>query len=435
MADRPYPSADAAPSVPLGAADGEPLRDRVRVAIFNVKYSPNLGDGLLSECLEAELARWLPGASIEVLDLAGRSDYGLGRLFIRTSSLALLHHSPTPVRHLLAETALRYKLWSGLRHRWRQALTRVDAVIVGGGNLLSDADLNFPLKLDAAMAEVRAADVPAGVFAVGASDNWSARGEKLFRRAFSGTDLYFASTREPRSAEIWRRRLGPTGVAAAEIVHDPAQLSSLHFQRGEREDRARPLIGLGLVHPIALKYHADERNVSSDSQVNWYVALARACVARGWDLVAFTNGSPEDELFLAQMRPALTAASSEGSISFLPRASKPSELARFISTLDLLMAHRLHANIAAYSYAIPQIGFTWDIKLKTFLAHIGRGNCVCTVGVDAIDTVVNLAAWQLASGVDPVRHGTVIAQAQSDVAHLSHALINAVRRARTDLAE
>jgi len=28
-----------------------------RIALLNVKYSPNLGDGLLSECLEAELAR------------------------------------------------------------------------------------------------------------------------------------------------------------------------------------------------------------------------------------------------------------------------------------------------------------------------------------------------------------------------------------------
>ena len=34
----------------------------MKIALLNVKFSPNLGDGLLCECLERELAVALPGA-------------------------------------------------------------------------------------------------------------------------------------------------------------------------------------------------------------------------------------------------------------------------------------------------------------------------------------------------------------------------------------
>ena len=48
------------------------------VGTLNVKYSPNLGDGLLAECLEAELRSARPGVETRSIDLAGRTAYGEG---------------------------------------------------------------------------------------------------------------------------------------------------------------------------------------------------------------------------------------------------------------------------------------------------------------------------------------------------------------------
>ena len=45
----------------------------MKIALLNVKFSPNLGDGLLSECLERELAHALPGVEVVAIDLAGRA--------------------------------------------------------------------------------------------------------------------------------------------------------------------------------------------------------------------------------------------------------------------------------------------------------------------------------------------------------------------------
>jgi polysaccharide pyruvyl transferase WcaK-like protein len=346
-----------------------------------------------------------------------------------------MHHSPQFFRHAVAEAVLGGRLQRDLRPRWREALLNFDAVIIGGGNLLSDVDLNFPLKLDAVMQEVRAARVPYGIFGVGVSDNWSQKGRALFRRAFLQGENYFASVREARSAKIWQRELRPIGLKDARVVHDPGLLAALHFPRADRGGRTAPVVGLGLTHPIALKYHSHERARSSKEQANWYVAFARACLARGWSIAVFTNGSPEDEAYLAELRPRLSSLAPAGRISFMPRFHNPSQLAGFVSTLDLLMAHRLHANIAAYSYAVPHIGFSWDVKLESFLAQVGRPQCICRVGVDPVDTVVELAAHELSVGVDSVRHRAVLSEARDDVAKLAEAIRSAVLARREPRCE
>jgi polysaccharide pyruvyl transferase WcaK-like protein len=87
-----------------------------------------------------------------------------------------------------------------------------------------------------------------------------------------------------------------------------------------------------------------------------------------------------------------------------------------------MYAHRLHANIAAYSYGIPQVGFSWDTKLKSFLSQVGRGECLATVGVDPVEQTLQLGKRQLQTGVDRDKHLRVLRQAQADVADLARAV-------------
>jgi hypothetical protein len=47
-----------------------------RIVIFNVKYSSNLGDGLIALCLESAIRTALPGAAVDSQDLAGRTKFG-----------------------------------------------------------------------------------------------------------------------------------------------------------------------------------------------------------------------------------------------------------------------------------------------------------------------------------------------------------------------
>jgi polysaccharide pyruvyl transferase WcaK-like protein len=411
----------------------ERARGRRRIALFNVKYSPNLGDGLLAECLEGELRAALPEAEIESLDLAGRRAYEPGRAE-RAVALSILHASPLPVRQAVSKLVLGEKM-RRLAPYWRERLRGAEAVVIGGGNLVSDSDLNFPFKLRAAAAAAREFALPLGVYAVGVGDNWSAPGAAMFESAFATAPMFFGSVRDARSAEIWARRLGPAGVAPARVSCDPGLLAYARYPAPERPQRAAPRVGLGLMHPASLKYHADQDTPPAARQTEWTLACVRACLARGWSVQAFTNGSPEDEVYLRQLAPALVALDGAGRVGVEPRFAAPERLAKFIAGLDLLFAHRLHANIAAYSYGVPHIGFSWDGKLKSFLAGVGRGECLATMGVDAVEDTVALGARELRAGVERERRRATLQRAHADVAALAAALpIAGARRAAEALA-
>lgn len=386
------------------------------VGALNVKYSANLGDGLLAECLEAELRACGPDIQTVALDLAGRTAYGDG-LRGRRAVLSLLEATPQPLRRSAVGALLGLTVRHRLRPRWRHALGGVDALVLGGGNLMADADLNFPIKIEGALAEAAAAGLPLGVFGVGVSDNWSARGQALFRRALANSRLTHAAVRDAQSKAIWDRRLRPAGVRSAEVCRDPAVLAARHFPRSPK--RPGPLrIGLGLTSPLAIRYHSTRPTLRDGELTRWTSDLAAAMTAKGWEVALFTNGSPEDREYLLSVASQLQAA---GAV-LAPSFSRPRELAKFISGRDLVLAHRMHACIAAYAYATPHIGFAWDEKLQRFFDSVGRGEFVVDAGRAAVADVIALADRGLAQGIAQGPHAACLRDARAGIVRLVDSL-------------
>ena len=48
----------------------------MKISLLNVKYSPNLGDGIIAECLEHVLLQSDEVSDVSSCDLAGRSEFG-----------------------------------------------------------------------------------------------------------------------------------------------------------------------------------------------------------------------------------------------------------------------------------------------------------------------------------------------------------------------
>lgn len=384
------------------------------IAVANVKFSPNLGDGLLAECLEAELRRG--GAQTLAIDIAGREGFG-GGLRNRQAILSLLELAPGPVRRAGVGAALGFVVRRRLRPKWRDRLAEADALVLGGGNLLADADLNFPIKIDGVLGEAAAAGLPIGIYGVGVSDNWSKRGQALFERAMTAGRLTHVAVRDPLSKEIWNRRLGRAGVRSAEVSPDPAVLAGRHFPKvGKLPGPTR--VGLGVTNPLALRYHAADFKVRDDAFAAWMTELAGAMAQAGWKVSLFTNGSPEDREYLDALAPRLCAAAPEA-ITVHPAFDRPSEMAAFISGCDLVLAHRMHACITAYAYEIPHIGFAWDRKLQSFFESVGRKDFVASAGEAEVEAVMDLARRALADGINPVLHAAQVRAAEQGIASLA----------------
>ena len=404
-----------------------------RIALLNVKYSPNLGDGLLSECLEAELARTFqtiaPGTQVFSIDLAGRRAYPAIAPSRRAALIRVLEALPARLRQLATRIALAALVRLRLRQHVRARLTGCDAVVLGGGNLLTDADLNFPMKIAGALSQAARLRLPVAVYGVGANRQWSEAGRRLFGRALGGAKLAHAAVRDARSQSAWRDLLVPQGVRPAALSGDPGLLASCHFPRPPLPFDA-PLAGLCITAPMALRYHATGPGPTDGTTLDaWYAAAACALVEAGFRVALFTNGSPEDRDYLSKMGPSWILAA-KGPVTLTNPFADPAEMIRFIAGCQLIVAHRMHACIAAHSFAIPTIGLRWDVKLDSFFALAGRGNYIADTASLNGPALTALARQAAAEGVDRAALEDLIAGTRSDIARMAAALARAMQPAK-----
>jgi polysaccharide pyruvyl transferase WcaK-like protein len=92
---------------------------------------------------------------------------------------------------------------------------------------------------------------------------------------------------------------------------------------------------------------------------------------------------------------------------------------KWIATQDLLIAHRLHANIVAYSCGVPHIGLGWDPKLKNFFESVGRGDFIISKDVTDPRTIPDLAARTVREGIDADKHKKVLDETRATIANLA----------------
>jgi polysaccharide pyruvyl transferase WcaK-like protein len=185
-------------------------------------------------------------------------------------------------------------------------------------------------------------------------------------------------------------------------------------------------VGICVTHPTALRYHADEAMPSATALTDWFTALVRALSRKGYHILLFTTGSPEDNVYLERfMTLVQQGQNGPGRVERVPSLPKAADMAAFVSTLDLLLGHRLHACIAAYSYGVPHIGFTWDQKLKSFFDSVGRGRYVCPAVSTSVAEVVGLAEETLRDGIDADERASTVAQTHADITLLLRNLVPA----------
>lgn len=386
---------------------------------FNVKYSPNLGDGLLSECLEMALVDLGADPSTSSIDLAARRGYG-DAMPGRNTIMKVLDSMPPALRKVAVRAPLALSAARKWRPHYAARLDGADGVVLGGGNLLADLDLNFPTKLSLAVAEADRRGLPAAIYGCGMSDGWSATGLEWCRTAFARPALRAVFLRDTASKALWDDLMAPRTGHVARVVRDPGLLVSDLYPAAPKAADRRPVAGLGLMSHIAIRYHSAAPPALARLN-DWYVAVARGLIAEGFQVRVFTNGSPEDLAYAAMLHDRLRALGPEQDITFLSQRD-PEGLCAHVSGCDVLIAYRMHAIIAAYSYGIPPIALAWDRKLASFMASVGLDDWLVDVNTAAAADCVALALSAWRTGLAPGRHAAVLAEAREGVAQMAAAL-------------
>lgn len=405
----------------LAALRGKAERNLLQggeTALFNVKYSPNLGDGIIAECLESALSRSTPRIECRSIDLAGRQGFdarsGTGRRLL----LQAMERLPVRIRQTALPAFISAMVRFYLRPRWKEAIDTCDSAVIGGGNLLADADQNFPIKLSSVLRLCGERRIPVAISHVGVTPNWSGEGRSRFENALSAVRLVDVSVRDSRSAASYRREF-PRSDHKPRVALDPGLLCCETYGAPERSAAlGRKRVGLCITHPLVLRLHG-EGDVDGDLFKRWLRAVAERAVVKGLDLVVFTNGSPEDEAFAEEF---LATLANPTQVAKPARFTSPGALARYIGGLDCVVAHRLHACIAAYSYRVPAIGFSWDRKLDSFFGLVGRSHYVVDWRETGPAQLVALIERALSDPPKAPQHAEILEECRSGIADLASAL-------------
>lgn len=342
----------------------------MKIVIFNVKYSENLGDGLLAQCLEKALST--DDVEVETIDLAGRTNFGT-QSGHRRQALQILQMLPPFARRLAVRFALRAKM-KELSTEWRKRIDRADAIVLGGGNLFQDDDLNFPLKVGTLIKCAGNSGKPLAIYAVGVSEAWSAAASKLFKQ-IQTTKLIHISVRDDRAAENWRNHF-PAGPIPA-VVPDPGLLARdmAAVACNSTSKSNRRTVGLCVTDPVILRRHAGTQaaNIPLIAR-HEYVALIGQLARSEYHVLLFTNGAREDQAFAKRIFDSreLDQLRASKTLELAERPQTPQDLIRILPSMSVMLAHRLHACIAAYSCGTPHVGLGWDQKVKSFFLAVGR---------------------------------------------------------------
>lgn len=401
---------------------------RPRLRIFNVKYSPNLGDGLLSECLEQALVDCGAHDDTWSVDLAGRTAYGPGPAG-RGALIRALHMLPAPLRR----QSVRLPLAVQSRRRWRPhydaALQEADCVVVGGGNLIVDLDLNFPTKIALTIEAAERRSLPVFIYGCGVSTGWSRRGRHLMRRALERGVVRRVFVRDLRSKTLWDAEFGAELDLPALVVPDPGLLAYARYHlssHAPKQTARQGPIGLNITSPVAVGYHSG-KTVEKAALEAWYRKLAEELASEGYDVVLFTNGSAEDRVCAARLKATLAASPWSERISSI-EPETPQELASLVSRLQGLIAFRMHAIIAAYSCQVPFVALQWDPKLDSFVHSVDLDDWMMDPCTSKPAATVNCLKDAIDCGIAPSTHSRIVGSARAGVADLYAEIVKTLAR-------
>lgn len=335
-----------------------------RFLICGAVYARNLGDGVIAECMAHVLRSMSDDASIVFVDLSGRTNYSSVSIRGKETILKFLRIAPRAVGRVVLIGGIVKFLAQRAAPAWRSLFNDGDLVIIGGGHLLSDFNLNFPSKLALLTHYASRAGASVAIYGVGVSRHWTPTGTRLLKRVARSAATI--AVRDEQSAAYLANHL--TGLRRTiSLTVDPGYLAKGVYGDARAPGRG---VGLNVSDPAELSSYGGGASSLPDYDGFW-IKLAKHYAAQGRPVSLFTNGADEDESYLKRIETMLGTDVGDR-ISIVPRATDPTVLVGTIKGLELLIGHRLHAHIVAFAYSIPSVALGWDEKIIAQLTLMGR---------------------------------------------------------------
>lgn len=178
-----------------------------------------------------------------------------------------------------------------------------------------------------------------------------------------------------------------------------------------------PTVAVGVMSSLAIRYHGFE-SLSSNELARWYLKLVDEMLEGGFDVCLFTNGSPEDQRFVEILWETLAEHPLLSRIR-LAAVQLPVDLCRVIFMSDVVVAFRMHALIAAYSYGKPFLALKWDVKVDAFLQAVGLEENIVDSGSTSPEKVREILVQLMRNGIDREKLNQVMHETRRSIDDLA----------------
>ena len=320
---------------------------RPEVAVFAEWNAPDLGE----RAIHREVLRFFSDCGWQT------SSYGLGTLVPRPThgngGGAHEPEHPPPASQALREVRQGYRMVRLLR-----PLSRVQAVAVGGGALLSDVNLHFPQSLAMVAEAARLLAKPLLCLGCSADGSWSERGAEKISGFLDSCSLVAA--RDQATAD----RVG--GILGRPVpVFGDFCLTENHVARTGYSSYPRAALSLNVCQ-LPDPGSASQQQYE-DTLVALGLHLAHLAPGPGRCMIrVFTSGAQEDSdaarrvvTRLARLNPELHVPTELG------------ELVDLLRTSVLVIASSLHGAVLPLAEGVPVVAFSPMTGLRDFLSTMG----------------------------------------------------------------
>ena len=349
----------------------------MKKTLFIGEYaSKNVGDGIIKLAIE-KLCRD-HGVLADFKDFSGREA-------VRQQPGAATHvpEKPTLKRRLLQSGSVNYgiaALFFMTRYKRIAAGYRpadYEQVVIGGGNLLMDNYLNFPLLILRIVEQCERTGTPVKLFSVGAGKHHSAAARRIVGRILSSPVVESVTCRDKHSYALVKAAGSAESALKAKVGYD----SGLYLDRSDSATQSGTKIGLGVIAPTVLKSVTPQHPMADGAYALawWTDVIATLAQHVGADQIElFSNGSGPDNDFAYELWNRLHK--NFLGLSVCIDIQTPEQLIEKISAYRAVAAYRMHAAVTAMAMGIPVMGFEWDPKVLHMFTYCGKPQSCLPVG-------------------------------------------------------
>lgn len=342
------------------------------VVIVGEFDSDNMGDQLIGEGHAALFDGLGFDIILRPLEPGRRSANNVppvhGRIGVLVGAHRVLYQRSTAYRHFV-ESIKHIREREVYRAYARETLQGADALVIGGGQLLSDGTLRMLHRLDHLTAMACGLGIPVVAFGTGVSPGRTPLSRRLLRRVLARMkernrfrDQTSMDTARSLCPEL---RLAPRPTPDCAIA-GVAEKATLHPD-------AR-LVGIAPMSPRILS----RVGVRVGQADKWWSDIIRNLIQQGSRPVLFSTGVYADAQYAAEIQKLLRESGTE--VALLPRPASTSELIAQLVQMKNILAQRLHASISFYAVGGVPASASWDSKVAAFYSQISLPNRLFRVG-------------------------------------------------------